>query len=95
LIAVAGRQPMSGFSPATYVLMVYLAVGPQLIGHSAFNWALRYLSAAYVTVALLSEPILSSVLAWLLLSEPPTALETLGGALILTGLAIASRVERA
>lgn len=94
VIALLGRQPLGGFTPETYGWFLYLALGPQLIGHTSFNWALRYLSAAYVTVTLLSEPIGSSLLAWLLLKEPPTRLEVLGGALILAGIAIASRAER-
>jgi drug/metabolite transporter (DMT)-like permease len=89
-----GRQPMSGFAPQTYAWFLYLALGPQLVGHTSFNWALRYLSAAYVTVILLSEPIGSALLAWLLLQEPPTGFELSGGALILLGVAIASRAER-
>jgi drug/metabolite transporter (DMT)-like permease len=93
-IALLSRQPMFGFTAQTYGAFLYLAVGPQLIGHTSFNWALRYLSAAYVTVTLLSEPIGSSLLAWLLLDEPPTPLEIGGGALILAGIAIASRTER-
>jgi len=94
LVVGVGRQPMGGFAPETYGWVLYLALGPQLIGHTSFNWALRYLSAAYVTVTLLSEPIGSSLLAWALLKEPPTGLEGLGGALILAGVAIASRAER-
>jgi drug/metabolite transporter (DMT)-like permease len=94
IVVGVGRQPMGGFAPETYGWVLYLALGPQLIGHTSFNWALRYLSAAYVTVTLLSEPIVSSLLAWALLKEPPTGLEGLGGALILAGVAIASRAER-
>ncbi len=93
-VALMGRQPMGGFAPETYGWILYLALGPQLIGHSSFNWALRYLSAAYVTVTLLSEPIISSLLAWLLLKEPPTELEVVGGSLVLAGIAVASRTER-
>lgn len=94
LIVWVDGQPMAGFKPETYGWLLYLALGPQLIGHTTFNWALRYLSAAYVTVTLLSEPIGASLLAWVFLNEPPTTLEVLGGALILTGIAVASRVER-
>ncbi len=93
-VALLARQPMSGFTPQTFGWFLYLALGPQLIGHTSFNWALRYLSAAFVTVSLLCEPISSSLLAWLLLHEPPTAWEVLGGALILSGVALASRGER-
>jgi drug/metabolite transporter (DMT)-like permease len=94
VIVVASSQRMFGFPPATYGWLLYLAVGPQLIGHTSFNWALRYLSAAYVTVVLLSEPIGAALLAWLLLDETPKRLEVLGGSLILVGIAIASRAER-
>jgi drug/metabolite transporter (DMT)-like permease len=91
--ALLARQPMLGLAPRAYAWILYLALGPQLVGHTAFNWALRYLSAAFVTVSLLSEPIGASLLAWLLLHEPPTVLEVLGGALILSGVALASREE--
>jgi drug/metabolite transporter (DMT)-like permease len=94
IVVLLGRQPLGGFAPETYGWLLYLALGPQLIGHSSFNWALRYLSAAFVTVTLLSEPIGSSLLAWLLLHEPPRSLEVLGGALTLAGIAVASRAER-
>jgi drug/metabolite transporter (DMT)-like permease len=94
LIVLATGQPMLGYPVATYGWLFYLALGPQLIGHSSFNWALRYLSAPFVTVTLLSEPIGASLLAWLLLDEVPTTLEAWGGALILVGIAVASRAER-
>jgi drug/metabolite transporter (DMT)-like permease len=94
VVVLVTRQPMLGFAPATYAWILYLALGPQLVGHSSFNWALRYLSATYATVTLLSEPIGASLLAWLLLNEMPTKLEVIGGTLILSGVAIASRAER-
>ena len=91
-VAISGWHRSSDAKSHGWFL--YLALGPQLIGHTSYNWALRYLSATYVTVALLSEPISSSLLAWLLLQAPPTLLEVLGGTLILLGIAIASRAER-
>jgi drug/metabolite transporter (DMT)-like permease len=93
-VALVSRQPLGGFSLPTFGWLLYLALGPQLVGHTSFNWALRYLSATYVTVTLLSEPIGASLLAWILLQEPPTSLELAGGVLILTGIAISSRAER-
>ena len=78
LVAVSGAQ-MIGFHPVIYVWFVLLALVPQLIGHSTYNWALRYLKAAYVSVASLGEPIGSSLLAMLFLNEPPTLLEIVGG----------------
>ena len=72
-----------------------LALLPQLIAHSTFNWALRYLPAAYVSITTLGEPIGSTILAFLLLGERPTGLMLAGGILILTGIAVASRPDPA
>ncbi|NMB90629.1 MAG: DMT family transporter [Chloroflexi bacterium] len=93
LAALWRGQTFLGYSPETYLWLLGLAIFPQLIGHSMFNYALGFLSAAYVSVALLGEPIGSSILALFLLGEVPSALELGGGALILFGIYLVSRSE--
>jgi drug/metabolite transporter (DMT)-like permease len=88
----AGESPF-GYSPMIYLWMTLLAIIPQLIGHSSFNWALGYLSAAFVSITLLGEPIGSTILAYIFLDQKPTALKLFGGGLILVGIYIASRSE--
>ncbi len=78
----------------TWVWLGLMAVGPQIVGHSALNWALRYLSATFVTLATLGEPVGSTLLAWWLLGEAPTLWALGGGGLILAGIVLASRAER-
>lgn len=87
-------SPTVGFSAGTYLWLVLLAVIPQLIGHSTFNWALGYLPASFVAITLLGEPIGSSLLAFALLGEVPTTGVVIGGSLILGGIAIAARPGR-
>jgi drug/metabolite transporter (DMT)-like permease len=87
-----GETP-SGYPPRFYGLILLLALVPQLLGHSTFNWALRYLSAAYVSITLLGEPIGSAVLAYFFLDEVPSAIMVFGAILILGGIYIASRSE--
>jgi drug/metabolite transporter (DMT)-like permease len=87
-------QKVVGFSPVIYVWFLALAIIPQLIGHSSFNWALKYLSAAYISVALLGEPIGSSLLAYLFLTETPSLVEIFGGVIILIGIYLTSRAEQ-
>ena len=70
-----------------------VAIFPQLIGHSLFNFALGYLSAAFVSLIILGEPILSTVFAVFLLNELPQPLQLVGSAVILIALFIASRAE--
>lgn len=82
-----------GYSPTTYGWFILLALVPQLLGHSTFNWALGYLSTAYVSISLLGEPIGSAVLAYFFLDEMPGALKMIGAVLILAGIYIASRSE--
>ncbi len=92
-MALAG-QSLLGLPPAVYLLLLGLAVGPQLLGHTAFNWAIKYVSATLVTVAILGEPIGSALLAYLLLQQRVEPLQLLGGAVLLGGIAIATLAER-
>jgi drug/metabolite transporter (DMT)-like permease len=92
IIMLLGRQSPFGFPPATYLWMLLLALIPQLLGHSTFNWALKYLPASFVAVTLLGEPIGSTILAFIILKETPSGLEFFGGGLILAGIYIASRI---
>jgi drug/metabolite transporter (DMT)-like permease len=82
-----------GYSPAAYVLVALLAAGPQLIGHSSYNWALKYLSATFITVTILAEPIGASLLAIPILGQIPDPIKVVGGALILIGIYFAARGE--
>jgi drug/metabolite transporter (DMT)-like permease len=89
LIMVAGaRQPLTEYDTTTYVWLVLLALVPQLVGHSSFNWALARLPAVFVAVATLGEPIGATVLAYFLLSETPTTIRMFGAALVLAGIAV-------
>jgi drug/metabolite transporter (DMT)-like permease len=92
IMFASGETPL-GYSPMTYMWMLLLALVPQLIGHSTYNWALRYMPAALVAVTTLGEPIGSTILAYFLLGESPTALKVAGGMLILIGIYSASRGE--
>jgi len=74
-------------------MFLLLALVPQLIGHSSLNWAVRYLPAHIVTVALLGEPVLSTVLAIPILGERPGLLLVMGGAITLFGVYLALREE--
>ena len=79
------------FSPWVWLCFIGLALGPQLLGHSSYNWALGYLPAATVSVALLGEPIGTTILAYFLLRETPAWIEMAGGVLILLGIVITVR----
>ena len=91
VIVVMTGLPIGGYGKETYVWFLLLAVVPQLIGHSSFNWALGYLPVSYVTIAAIGEPVAATALAWIILHESPTLLQIVGGVLCLTGIGYASR----
>jgi drug/metabolite transporter (DMT)-like permease len=93
MVAISGES-MMGYSPTTDIFFLALAIIPQLLGHSSFNWALKFLPAALVSIVLLGEPITSSILAFIILKEPPTVLEVLGGLLILFGIYLATAYQK-
>jgi drug/metabolite transporter (DMT)-like permease len=90
LMFAAGQSPFV-YEAKTYGWIFLLAAIPQLIGHSTYNWALRYLPAAFVAVTTLGEPIGSAILAFFILDEKPTIAIVIGGMLILLGIYFAAR----
>ncbi|MGC8855341.1 MAG: DMT family transporter [Anaerolineae bacterium] len=93
IMLVAGQSPL-GYPPSTYGWIFLMALIPQLIGHSTYNWALRYLPATFVATANLGEPIGSAILAYFLLGETVTSIKVMGAALILSGIYLASQQPR-
>jgi drug/metabolite transporter (DMT)-like permease len=97
LLALAVVQPpLDGLSATGYGWLFAVALVPQLIGHSSFNFALRRLSATIVSMAAQMEPALGAVLAFAVLRERPAALQIVGGLVVFAGtlLAVAGPPQR-
>lgn len=96
ILAIASGAGLTGYPAATWWAFVALAVGPMLLGHTGFNWALRYVRAYVVSVLQLLEPIGATLIAVIVLgrSEVPGANTLVGGAVILLGVWIAIRAAR-
>ena len=84
------RIPITGYSQQGYVWLVALALIPQLIGHSSFNYALKYLPATLVGIVNQLEPVLSAVAAIIVFQEIPGELQLVGSVAILAGVVLAS-----
>jgi drug/metabolite transporter (DMT)-like permease len=91
-VGITGHT-LAGYSTLAYAVMIALALGPQLLGHTAFNWALRHVSATFVAISILGEPIGSALLALLLFGERFAPLQLAGFVLILGGIFLAARGE--
>lgn len=94
-LAFAAGTRMSGFSGFAWILLASMALGPQLLGHSAFNYALKHVSATMIALAVLGEPVGSTLLAWLLFDEAVGGVKLAGMALLLGGIFLAARSESA
>lgn len=92
-LALISGQKLFGFSEFAWLMLAGLALGPQLLGHSAVNWALKHLSASFIAVAILGEPVGSAILAWLLLGEKFAVLQLCGFAALLVGIYLAAKAE--
>ena len=83
-----------GYSGETWLWLWAITLGPQIMGHTVFNWALRYVEASVISGTILAEPVVSALLAWLILSEKPGVATVVGGAVVLSGLFLLLRGRR-
>ena len=84
-VCVALGVPLGLPRPAL-ALAFALGVGPGLIGHGSFNLALRTLTAAFLGLLSLGEPVLSSAIAFVWFGERPAPLALVGMAVVLAAI---------
>ena len=80
--------PLLGYSWRVYGLCIALALGPQVLGHGAFNYALQRRSATLVGLLALLEPVGASGLAYVLFDEQPPLLSVVGMTVVLGAVAV-------
>ena len=85
-VALLSGVQLWGYSATTWFWLFVITLGPQLLGHTVLNWALEYVRASIVSGAILAEPVIAALLAWLVLSEKPGLATLLGGLVVLAGL---------
>lgn len=85
----------TGYTSETYLWILLLALIPQLIGHTSYNYAVKHMDPTLVATVILLEPIGASVLALLIFSEVPPPLTLLGALILLGGVALTARNNRA
>lgn len=89
-LAAATGAPLWPQPPREWLLFAGIAIGPMMLGHTGFNWSLRYVPAYVVSLAVLAEPVGASVIAALVpgIREIPGPATVVGGAVVLLGLAL-------
>lgn len=89
LVAVVEGTQLLGHAPKFYVLCLAMAVGPQILGHGSFNFVLRYISPTLLSLLILLEPVVSSIVAYALFDEMPGGWAATGMLLVIGSVVIA------
>ncbi len=80
------RLPLISYGRTEYLIFISLAFFSTVMGHTIFNWAVKYVSAVVVSTSILGEPIGATVLAAIILGESPNLWQIMGGGLIIFSL---------
>jgi len=72
-------------------ILLLMAFISGILGHTVYNWSLKYIRASVASVALLGEPVGSTILAVIILSEIPSSFTLIGGIVIITGIYLTSK----
>jgi drug/metabolite transporter (DMT)-like permease len=83
----------TGFTTDTWTWFFSMALFTQLVGHSSYNWALKWFPPSLIAVSLLGEPIGSTILAYIIFNEGLTWTKIIGAALIFFGIYTAAKDE--
>lgn len=81
---------LTGFSGETYLILVLLAVVPQLVGHTTFNWALKYLPTTTVSILILGEPIGATLLGFAVFGETVSSRKAAGLLVLAAGILLSA-----
>jgi drug/metabolite transporter (DMT)-like permease len=85
VVALAG-QPFLGFEPKVWLLFLLMALGPQILGHTVFNYLLGHMEPGVIAIAVTGEPVGATLLALAFFGEVPPWTAFAGGALVLAGI---------
>jgi drug/metabolite transporter (DMT)-like permease len=90
LSCLVGGVELWGYDARTWWAITGIVIGPQLLGHTIINLVLKDIDVTTVSVSIMAEPVIATVLAFLLFEEVPPALLYPGGAAILAGIYLTS-----
>ncbi|WP_079507575.1 DMT family transporter [Mesobacillus jeotgali] len=71
-----------------WVYFILLALIPTLLGHTLFNWSIKWISASVISMAILFEPVGATVLAFYLLGEKVILTQIIGGLIVIAGITL-------
>jgi drug/metabolite transporter (DMT)-like permease len=91
IASLAAGTPFAPYGTQDWIIFCALAIVCTVIGHTIFNWVLRYVQASVVSVSVLGEPLGAILWASVFLHEYPTLRQSIGACCIFGGLFIFTR----
>lgn len=89
----ATGSALHGFSPTSWLYLLGLGIITQLGGYFLINFSLGHIDSAKVSLCTLLQPILTAILAVLILKETFALHQLIGGVLVLAGLMVAITIN--
>lgn len=89
LVAALSRESFTASSITGWSMLLGLAWISHVGGQSLIAYAFAHLPASFSSVGLLLQPAIAALLAWLILSEPLTLWQSIGGLAVIAGIMLA------
>lgn len=101
-ICLSLGAPLYNLTTVDYEIIFLMAVVSGIFGHTLYNWSLGHIRASIMSVALLGEPIGSSLLAFIIpqiihvswVAQIPSSFTIIGGGIILIGIYLTARTVK-
>lgn len=78
--------PIYPYSPKEFILFLALAIFCSILGHTVYNYLMKFISATLISISTLCEPIFASILALIIFKEIPSIYTLIGGTIIMSGV---------
>ncbi|MEH7445187.1 DMT family transporter [Bacillus sp. JJ1122] len=85
---IAAGETFYPYPKSDWVYFILLALIPTLLGHTLFNWSIKWLSASIISMAILFEPVGATILAYYLLGENVILTQIAGGLVVIAGITL-------
>ncbi|TWT05878.1 DMT family transporter [Planomicrobium sp. CPCC 101079] len=83
---IAKGESFGPYPASEWMWFLLLAIIPNLLGHTLFNWSLKWVSTNVISIAILFEPVGAAILAFFILGELLTISQIIGGSIVIIGI---------
>ena len=81
-------QSFGPYESNDWFWFVMLAIVPNLLGHTLFNWSLKWVSTSTISIAILFEPVGAAILAFFIFNEKLVLSQVIGGIVVIFGISL-------